>query len=140
MSSTGDILTDEQIDTIIQENLEDYKIIDNTIPNYVIDESGPEDILKTEIHICSKCMNPDIIGTVPFNRRQINPQTIRLDHVVHTSFNNFCKMNKLSQNAGLSLLLRIAYNPEVYKMLQGSFTGISKRKGRNNRSKEIISL
>jgi len=135
--NSEDILSDDDISDIIEENLDKYKI-DNTIPNYVIDEAGPDNILKTEISICSRCMNPDIIGTVPFNRREIKPQMIRLDHVVHCAFNYFCKINNLTHNAGLAVLLAIANKPESQKQIQGSFTGISKRKGRNTKSKEFM--
>lgn len=122
---------------VIDTDQEEYRPIEN-IPNYTTDENIDE-LLKTEVHICSHCGFPDVINSIPFKRREIKPVQLRLDNVVHESFKSFAGMNNLNQNAALALLIRIAKSPEVSKMLAGTFSNVSKRKGKTNRSKVITS-
>lgn len=132
------IVDDQQLTTLIEENLDEYKI-DNTIPNYVT--SGNDDIentLKTEIHICSQCMHPDIIGTQPFNRRVKELKQMKIDSIVFAALTNFANKNGIDKNAAISLLLRIADNPDVHKMLMGSFSVIPRRKGKQFRSSHLL--
>ena len=140
-NSDDNMITDEQLQNmfeVIDENLDEYRV-DNTIPNYVIDEDGPDNILKTEINVCEKCMHPNIIGAEPFNRREKNLYHIKLDSVVQSSLWYFAKINRLEINAALGLLLRIVNTPEVSKMVMGTFSNIPKRKGKRVRSRLSIS-
>lgn len=134
------LLADEDLQNIIQDDeIIDGDYIDNNIPNYVIDDTGPDDILKTEILICEHCMRPNVISTTPFNRRVKEIKQLRLDSVVYASLYNKAKLNKLDINALLSLLLKLMEDPDLNKKMIEKFSNIPKRKGKAYRSKKILS-
>ncbi len=135
---SNDSLSDEQIQDIFEETDEYKMVIDSTMPNYVTDESGPDDILKTEILICEKCMHPNIVGMEPFNRRDKELHHIKTDSVTYASLSNFSKLNKLDMNASISMLMRIISNPDVQKMVMGTFSRIPKRKGKRERGDLLL--
>ena len=108
------------------------------MPNYVTDEGGSDDILKTEILICEKCLHPNIVGTEPFNRREKELHHIKTDSVVYASLSNFCKLNKLDMNSAIGMLFRIVSNPDVAKMVMGTFSRIPKRKGKKARGDLLL--
>ncbi len=134
--SSNDNLSDEQIQDILE--IDEYKTVDNTIPNYVVDENAPEDILRTEILICEKCMHPNIVGTEPFNRREKELHHIKTDSATYASLLSFSKMNRLDINATIAMLMRIVSNPDVQKMVMGTFSRIPKRKGKKARGDLLL--
>lgn len=133
----NDNMTEEQIQEILE--IDEYKTVDNTVPNFVTDgTSAPDEILKTEILICEKCLHPNIIGTESFNRREKELHHIKTDSVTYASLSNFSKLNKLDMNAAIAMLMRIVSNPDVQKMVMGTFSRIPKRKGKKARGDLLL--
>ena len=137
---SNDNLSDEQIQDILEID-EEYKMVDNTLPNYVTVTdvlNGPDDILRTEILICEKCLYPNIVGTEPFNRRDKELHHIKTDSATYASLLGFSKVNKLDINSTIAMLMRIVSNPDVQKMVMGTFSRIPKRKGKKARGDLLL--